>query len=232
MTKVKERIVAELHFTHNAMALTIAKIDDNVIELGCTSRIFDNKGEQFLSKRLTAKEDIKNLGAYVYTYLSRTLKWNKDLMLIRVSGESYNFKHIHNHSSGSTFIASAKQKNGIPAYTRSDCINKILYYSGTETYHRTTEELIPYLNDNLSSIAMVSKAMRESGVETIRYYFLKELVETHNEQSEISKTLKMANSLYKRLGNNSEFAKSHRQIGVSGSFSENRVITLNPEWFE
>ncbi|MDW1925855.1 hypothetical protein R7Q39_10545 [Vibrio sp. 947] len=52
-----------------------------------------------------------------------------------------------------------------------------------------------------------------------------------NKQNNLSKTLNMAKALYNSLGNETDFAKSHRQVGMVGSFPDDRAITLNHEWF-
>ncbi len=95
MINYKERVVAELIFKQQVHSLLVTRIEDNVIEVRCSGRIFDAKGNGFTFTTLTAKNKIENLGAYIYTYLTRTLKWNKNLMVIRVDGQSYNFHQLH-----------------------------------------------------------------------------------------------------------------------------------------
>ncbi|EGR5926927.1 hypothetical protein BS028_08945 [Vibrio parahaemolyticus] len=228
MINYKERVVAELIFKQQVHSLLVTRIEDNVIEVRCSGRIFDAKGNGFTFTTLTAKNKIENLGAYIYTYLTRTLKWNRNLMVIRVDGQSYNFHQLHTHASGSMFIASVKEKNGVPAYTRSDCLNKVLFHSGANAHHRNTHELTVFLNQHFNEVSTIAKAMNEIGLETIRFEFLKQLV---NKQNNLSKTLNMAKALYNSLGNETDFAKSHRQVGMVGSFPDDRAITLNHEWF-
>ncbi|WP_254918652.1 MULTISPECIES: hypothetical protein [unclassified Vibrio] len=41
----------------------------------------------------------------------------------------------------------------------------------------------------------------------------------------------MAKALYNNLGNETDFAKRHRQVGMAGSLPDDRTITLNHKWF-
>lgn len=237
MNKVEERIFADLVFRRTFHRLEIVRINDNTIELRSESRIPNAKGELSDCKRLTAKNKITNMSAYVYTYLYGTLKWYNTSYLkpifMGVNGEMYHFLREHEHASGSMFYAFAKERNGVPKYTKSDFINNILFHSGVDVNNSIArQELIPYLNKNSRMISLVSKSMKECGVETIRYEFLRQLIETHKEQSEISETINMANALYKSWGSNANFTRDYLKTGLQGSFDNEQVLTLKPHWFD
>ena len=65
------------------------------------------------------------------------------------------------------FIASVKEKNGGPAYTRSDCLNKVLFHSGANAHHRNTHELTVFLNQHFNEVSTIAKAMNVDAWESM-----------------------------------------------------------------
>ena len=254
--KSKNFTLIHKSLAHRNIDFTVSLEDESKIKISSDRMMFDSKGDLFRSKTITAKEPIKNIGAYLYGYLSRTLRYNNKFVAIESDGKRYRFYGVEFFNDGVRYEKSSdpgdireasrmmvainvplKKLNGIPSYSRNHVINQILLASGADACHAKTQQLKVYISQNLTLISYIALELNKFNFDRMSLNMIKRIVNKHKSRlGKVSEHIikgDIYNFLMAKLGsrNPNDKRKYTDYIGFPQTFSESNLVTLKREWF-